>query len=103
MAQFEDEQQQGEQQQDQAEVEAPQPEQAQEQPETVAATKPSAEDIKQGLELAGKDVSGVWDDVVGFAAASVDALEVGIKKALEFIGHEAASAVDAVIALLKHK
>lgn len=63
----------------------------------------SADTIKEGLALAGKDVSGVWDDVVKFAEASVDDFETAGKKALEWIGHEAVFVWDAVVALAKHK
>lgn len=63
----------------------------------------SADTIKEGLTLTGKDVSGVWDDVVKFAEASVDDFETAGKKALEWIGHEAVSVWDAVVALAKHK
>ena len=59
--------------------------------------------IKDGLAIAGHDVEAVWSDVVAFAEASVDDFDTAAKKALEFIGHGAASAYDAVVSLVKHK
>lgn len=106
MATFETEQQEDPAFEQQVEQTAEQQPEAstEQQAEAVAEVKSvSADTIKEGLSLAGKDVSGVWDDVVKFEEASVDDFETAGKKALEWIGHEAVSVWDAVVALAKHK
>lgn len=69
----------------------------------VATTVVDTDKIKDAVTAAGKDVSAVWDKVVAFAKVADADVVAGIKKALNYLNHEAKDVIDAAVELAKLK
>lgn len=69
----------------------------------VATTVVDTDKIKDAVTAAGKDVSAVWDKVVAFAKVADADVVAGIKKALNYLNHEAKDVIDVAVELAKLK